>query len=185
MKNLIVFLLVLILCSCTNSLDKYHDNAKVISLNNYWNVVKPIQNSRRIFFNTTDLSVIINLPFKSTINTYPPYTYSMNISIEPMFHTTSPDGKTVKHKVTSKYTFIPTEVYLIKNGKRQECKLHGLKVRKYSLLSTTAEYPWVGSMDFSLPYAFNSLDGATIYIGGIEKDGKPIPPLEFTIHKAE
>lgn len=151
--------------------------------NNYWQATAK-QNSDRMFFRTKDLSVIISLPFTSAMDSTP-YTYSMSISIEPMFHTTSSDGKTVKHKVTSKYTFIPTEVYLIKNGKRQECKLHDLKVRKYSLLSTTAEYPWVGSMDFSLPYAFNSLDGATIYIGGIEKDGKPIPPLEFTIHKAE
>lgn len=152
---------------------------------NYWNAVKPIQNSRRIFFNTTDLSVIIRLPFKSTTHSYPPYTYDMSISVEPMFHTRSADGKsTIKHKVTSKYTFLPTDVYLIKNGKKQECKLHG-KVQKYNLLSTTSKYPWFGSMDFLLPYAFNNLEGTTVYIGGIEKDGAPIPPLEFTIHKAQ
>lgn len=185
MKNFFIIFFFLI-WGCSNLLDQYHDEVEVISLNNYWNVVKPIQNSRRVFFNTTDLSVIIRLPFKSTTHSYPPYTYDMSISVEPMFHTRSTDGKsTIKHKVTSRYTFVPTDVYLIKDGKKQECKLYGLKVRKYALLSTTAEYPWVGNMDFLLPYAFSSLEGATIHIGGIEKDGKPIPPLEFTIHKVE
>lgn len=185
MKKLLVGAILLVICCCTNSLDKYYDKTTVMSLDNYWNVVKPVQNSRRIFFNTKDLSVIIRLPFKKTTHTYPPYTYSMNISIEPMFHTTVPGKGTIKHKVISRYTINPTDVYLIKNGTKQECKLTGRKVQKYALLSTTENYPWVGSIDFLLPYAFNDLEGATIHIGGIEKDGKPIPPLEFKVKFAE
>lgn len=184
MRKVLIGILFLLIISCSTS-NPYSYMASISLNNDYWQATAR-QNSNRMFFRTKDLSVIIRLPFSNTIHSYPPYTYSMSMSVEPMFHTRSTDGKrTIKHKVTSRYTFVPTDVYLIKNGKKEECKLYGLKVRKYSLLSTTAEYPWVGSMDFSLPYAFNSLDGATIYIGGIEKDGKLIPPLEFTIHKAE
>ena len=180
-KLLIAIVLLIISCSTINP---YNYIVTIDLKNNYWNAVKPIQNSDRMFFSTQDLSAIISLPFTSSEDSAP-YTYSMSMSVEPMFHTRSADGKrTIKHKVTSRYTFTPTDVYLIKNGKKQECKLHG-KVQKYNLLSTTSEYPWFGSMDFLLPYAFSSLEGVTIHIGGIEKDGKPIPPLEFAIHKVE
>lgn len=181
----IVSLLFLMLCmSCCSSTYPNRKDVIISLKDNYWNAVKPVQNTERMFFSTQDLSVIIGLPFTSSMDSAP-YTYSMSMSVEPMFHTRSADGKsTIKHKVTSQYTFVPTDVYLIKNGKKQKCKLHG-EVQKYNLLSTTSKYPWFGSMDFSLPYAFSSLEGATVHIGGIEKDGKPIPPLEFTIHKAQ
>lgn len=183
MKKIVCYSLLILCISCCSTIYP-HRNEAIISLkNNYWNTTNK-QNAERMFFSTPDLSVTIGLPFTSDED-LEPYTYSMYLSIEPKPYKHIPNIGTVKHKVTSRYTFIPTDVYLIKNGKKQECKLHGLKIQKYALLSTTAEYPWVGSMDFLLPYAFNSLEGATIYIGGIEKDGKPIPPLEFTIHKAE
>ncbi len=182
MRKVLIGILFLLIISCS-TVNPHNYIATINLKNSYWQATAK-QNSDRIFFRTKDLSVIISLPFTPSMDSTP-YTYSMSMSVEPMFHTRSADGKsTIKHKVTSQYTFVPTDVYLIKNGKRQECKLHG-KVQKYNLLSTTSKYPWFGSMDFSLPYAFNSLEGATVYIGGIEKDGKPIPPLEFTIHKAQ
>lgn len=171
------------LCMSCSSSTYPNRNDVVISLkDNYWRTTIK-QNTERMFFSTQDLSVIIGLPFTSDED-LEPYTYSMSMSVSPKPYIHIPNKGTVKHKVTSQYTFVPTEVYLIKNGKKEECKLYG-KIQKYNLLSTTSKYPWFGSMNFLLPYAFNSLEGATVYIGGIEKDGKPIPPLEFTIHKAQ